>query len=72
MLLCPISPLTYRYSAKQLSSTDWVGFDLIWEKRMGIIALKDALNNHLKFEDVSPFIFGLAWPSNENSPVAKK
>ena len=40
-------------SAKQLSSTDWVGFDLIWEKRMGIIALKDALDNHRKFEDVS-------------------
>lgn len=40
------------YSAKKLSSSDWVGFDLIWKKRLGNIALKDALHNHMKFEEV--------------------
>lgn len=41
-------------SARQLSSTDWVGFDDIWEKRLGNIALKDALDHHRKFEEVGP------------------
>ncbi|CAB1101350.1 unnamed protein product [Ectocarpus sp. CCAP 1310/34] len=40
-------------SAKKLSSTDWVGFDLIWKKRLGNIALKEALETHIKFEEAS-------------------
>eukprot|EP00752_Nemacystus_decipiens_P002572 g2410.t1 len=40
-------------SAKKLSSSDWVGFDLIWKKRLGNIALKDALYNHIKFEEAT-------------------
>ncbi|CAM9538820.1 unnamed protein product, partial [Ectocarpus sp. 13 AM-2016] len=40
-------------SARQLSSTDWVGFDDIWKKRLGNIALKDALDHHRKFEEAT-------------------
>ncbi|CBJ28671.1 conserved unknown protein [Ectocarpus siliculosus] len=40
-------------SARQLSSTDWVGFDDIWNKRLGNIALKDALDHHRKFEEAT-------------------
>ncbi|CBJ28670.1 conserved unknown protein [Ectocarpus siliculosus] len=40
-------------SAKKLSSTDWVGFDLIWKKRLGNIALKEALETHIKFEEAT-------------------
>ncbi|CAM9343925.1 unnamed protein product, partial [Scytosiphon promiscuus] len=40
-------------SAKRLSSTDWVGFDVIWKKRLGNMALKNALDNHRKFEEAT-------------------
>lgn len=39
-------------SAEKLSSTDWAGFDLIWKKRSGNLALKRQLDDHLKFEGV--------------------
>lgn len=41
-------------SAKQLSSTDWSGFDLIWKKREGTRAVREALENYVAFEQVQP------------------
>eukprot|EP00903_Cladosiphon_okamuranus_P010618 g10041.t1 len=40
-------------SAKKLSSSDWVGFDMIWKKRLGNIALRNALQNHIKYEEAT-------------------
>lgn len=50
---CPpgVCTCVFSFSAKKLSSTDWVGFDLIWKKRLGNIALKEALETHIKFEE---------------------
>lgn len=53
MRVTPSTPPRNYDSAKKLSSTDWSGFDLIWQKRMGNTALKNTLDNHLKFEQVS-------------------
>lgn len=48
----PTFVLIIHRSSKQLSSSDWVGFDLVWKKRLGNVALKEALQSHIKFEEV--------------------
>lgn len=40
-------------SAKKLSSSDWCGFDLIWKKREGTLAIREALESYIAFEEVT-------------------
>lgn len=40
-------------SAKKLSSTDWCGFDLVWQERMGTLSVKTSLEKYLAFEQVT-------------------
>lgn len=57
-------------SAKQLSSTDWTGFDLIWKERDGNRAVREALESYVAFEKVTtPWTHYPAVAANPRSPM---